>query len=518
MTPTWNYCRRCGEALGLDGQCQACGPEGEEQEQRPLAATRPLDPAQHPDPMAPAPRDPDGDPLIGAIVADRFVIQALIGKGGIGRVYRGMQLDLERAVAIKVLDDDPGLDDEARERFRREARAAGGVNHPGVAAVYDFGDWEGRPYIAMELIRGQTLYQLFAAEYPLDHARVVEILAGICDVLELTHSQHIVHRDLKPENVMLLRQERAGEQVEVVKILDFGLAMLVGPRSEQRLTQEGIVSGTPYYMSPEQCRGEAVGPASDIYAMGVLLYEQLCGRLPFLGESPTDVLLMHLFNDPDPPSKANPRAEVPAPLEQLCMRCLAKEPEDRPAGAAELARLLREARDRGFVAAPERRRRATMRKRMVEVLDRAARAEALSIPEQVSRETEAPSPESCSVLVVESPRSFASSLTRLLRGKAFNAAGPNSLARAVKRLPRFAPDLVVVDLEPGPEQILAALEQRLSGGKLEGVPVVVVGPTDSVAHMARSLQLNIGDYLPREELAERLPRSLRRIHRRKRAG
>ena len=506
---SFSQCPLCGAMMTEEGACTQCGGGGRGSQPVPTVEAD----MSGFDELKVAGPGMEEDPLLGQLVGDRFLINSLLGKGGVGRVYAAIQLDLQRPVALKVLDTTDGLDDERRERFRREAQASGRLNHPGVASVYDFGDWQGQPYIAMELVGGKTFYEVFAADFPLGPSRMVDILCKCCDVLSAAHKAHIIHRDLKPENIMVQEPGGPSDPGRQVKLLDFGMALLVGPNADQRLTQEGLVQGTPFYMSPEQCKGEEVGPLSDVYAVGVMLYEQLCGRLPFMGESPTDILLMHMFNEPEPPSKTNPRAEVPAVLEEIALRSLAKDPEDRPAGAHELARLLREAEASNYEKAPAGQRRLTVRRRMVEMDDRQARADALNIPETPREQGEAPAPETFSVLVVETPRVFSDSLTVMLRREAFNAAGPCSLDQARVRLKRFHPDVVVVDLAAGPEEILEQLQSRLDQGCLDGVPVVVVGPARSVSAMTRALELGIADYLPREGMVARLPRSLRRLTR-----
>jgi len=495
-----------------DGGCTSCGGGGDD---RSLVATLEVDLSDMADTIAassPLPAE-EPDPLLGELVGDRFLIQSMLGRGGVGRVYSAVQMDLERPVALKLLDDPGGLDEERVERFRREAQASSRLNHPGVAAVYDFGDWEGQPYIAMELVKGQTMYQVFAAEYPLAPLRVVDILCKVCEVLDAAHRAHIVHRDLKPENVMVMEPAGGSGKERQVKLLDFGMALLVGPQADQRLTQEGMVQGTPFYMSPEQCRGGEIGPLSDVYAVGVMLYEQLCGRLPFLGESATDVLLMHMYNEPELPSSTNPRAEVAPVLEEIAMRALAKDPEERPAGAREMVRLMREAEASGFQKTSARGRRMTVRRGMVEMEDRQARADAMKIPDASRREGKLPPPETFSVLVVETPDLFTSSLTVMLRRRAFNASGPCPMEKARARVERFHPDMVVVDLARDPEGILAQLEGELEQGRMGGAPVVVVGPAVAMDLMARALELGVADYLPLEEMADRLPRSLRRLTR-----
>lgn len=276
------------------------------------------------------PAEAEGDPLIGEIVADRYLIRELLGVGGMGRVYRAVQLDLERPVALKFLDHDLGLNSRQVERFHQEALAASRLDHPGVAMIHDHGEWEDRRYLVMELLRGQSLYQLTKQEGPLTYGRVVAILAQVCDVLEEAHDAGLVHRDMKPENIMVTKGRRGTERVKVV---DFGLASMMWQYTRDREEGPLTISGTPFYMSPEQCRGAVVDHRSDIYALGVILYELIAGRPPFVDPQPAKVLLGHLYANP-PTINAPYAHPATASLEVLCRDALAKVPDQRPQSAA----------------------------------------------------------------------------------------------------------------------------------------------------------------------------------------
>jgi serine/threonine-protein kinase len=282
------------------------------------------------------------DPLIGTFVGDRFLVRRKLGEGGMGVVYEAEQTAIDRMVALKVLH--PHLTDESLyARFRNEAAACSRLNHPNTITVYDFGkSSSGSLYIAMEFIQGTSLDDEIARKGALDWRRACRIGMQICGSLQDAHSHGIVHRDLKPENVMLT--ERGGEG-DVVKVLDFGIAKIVeddGQDQRKALTKTGMVFGTPQYMSPEQIRGEKVDARSDIYSTGVILYQMLCGVLPFKAETPMGLLTKHLLDVPPPFAQAVPGAQIPAELERAVMQALAKDPGERPATMRELAMWLSE--------------------------------------------------------------------------------------------------------------------------------------------------------------------------------
>jgi hypothetical protein len=266
--------------------------------------------------------------VIGGLIAGRYRVEAELGRGGMGVVYRAVQLPMERAIALKVLRKELTGDARARLRFEREARAASALAHPSAVAIHDFGEHEGMAYLAMELVEGRGLRALIE-EGP-GVARTIDLAAQLADVLASAHEAGLVHRDLKPENVIV--ESVDGDRV---RVLDFGLAFLErGPGG--RMTREGIVVGTPEYLSPEQARGEDVGPATDVYALACVLHELLTRRPPFAG-SELDVLTKQMFAPP-PPLSGEGALEVPAALDELRRAMLEKQPARRPSAV--------EARDR----------------------------------------------------------------------------------------------------------------------------------------------------------------------------
>ncbi|WP_438020670.1 protein kinase [Sorangium sp. So ce315] len=297
-----------------------------------------------------------GPQLIGRTIGGRFRITGFIGEGAMAAVYRGVQDEEPRDVAIKIMHPQLLGDATFVTRFHREAKAASRLRHPNTVQIVDSGLEGHLPYIVMELVSGQDLFELLVVERRLSEARAARILIGITDALAAAHDRGIVHRDLKPENVMILR-DGADPSVERVKVLDFGIAKMVeggtragddGPSSAPisvwgSVTTVGVVVGTPAYMSPEQCRGDAIDGRSDVYACGVLLFLLVTGRLPF---PPTDlvwqVAIDHVRKRPPAPSLFVPK--IHPGLEAIILTALAKLPGQRQQTARELrdelARLL----------------------------------------------------------------------------------------------------------------------------------------------------------------------------------
>jgi len=267
-------------------------------------------------------------------------------------VYRGIQDAEPRHVAIKIMHPHLVEDPTFVRRFQREAKAAAQIQHPNTVQIIDFGVDEGLPYIVMELLGGQDLFETLVIERQLSERRAARILIQICDALSAAHDKGIVHRDLKPENVMLLSDPAGGEEAERIKVLDFGIAKVLerdpGPDKEPNsmansaLTTVGMVVGTPAYMSPEQCRGEPIDARSDVYACGILLYQLVTGRLPFAGDNAVDLALKHVRMPPPPPHTWIPGLN--ADLEAVILMALNKWPAQRQQSArefaSELARLL----------------------------------------------------------------------------------------------------------------------------------------------------------------------------------
>ena len=260
-----------------------------------------------------------------------YRVEALLGRGGMGVVYRAWHLRLNRAVALKMLLAGPCARPEELERFLRESQDVAGLGHPNIVQVYDMGDVEGRPYFTMELVEGGNLAdQIRGVPQPAHQAAAC--VATLAEAIQAAHQSGIVHRDLKPANILLTRNGTP-------KVTDFGLARRL--EGDEGLTLSGVPVGTPSYMAPEQARGkrQAIGPATDVYALGAILYELLTGRPPFRAESATATLQQVLIDEPVSPTRLNPR--VPRDLTTICLKCLSKEPHKRYASAAALAEDLR---------------------------------------------------------------------------------------------------------------------------------------------------------------------------------
>jgi len=269
------------------------------------------------------------------VLAGRYRLLEVIGRGGMATVHRALHLALEREVAIKLMAPQMAADDEARARFLREARAASRLQHPNTISILDFGvDEQERLFLVMELLRGQSLSDLLRSREPLPPPRVVRLMAQVCGSLQEAHSQGLVHRDMKPSNVFVT--EVAGVP-DSVKVLDFGLAKSFGEGGlpDATITRSGQVLGTPLYMSPEQAQGEPLGPPSDLYSVGVILYQALTGQPPFEGPSHPQILFKHCFTEPTDPRDLVTSHAVPADLAAVALQALAKAPEDRYHHAAD---------------------------------------------------------------------------------------------------------------------------------------------------------------------------------------
>ncbi len=273
--------------------------------------------------------------LIGSVV-DGFEIISILGGGSFGTVFRGRQLGLDRVVAIKVPTHEIAADPIMAKRFGREARAAARVCHPGVVTIYQVGELpDGRPYLAMQLVEGEPLDKILKAG-PLEVGRALAIARLVASALADTHAAEVVHRDLKPSNIMW-RRDRAGD--DRITIVDFGIAVCrPGTADATRLTSGGLI-GTPHYMSPEQCHGEAVDARSDLYALGCVLFELVTGAPPFAGTG-LEVLLAHMGKPPRLATEINPA--IPERLARFLAQLLAKQPDDRPQSAAEVVALIDE--------------------------------------------------------------------------------------------------------------------------------------------------------------------------------
>ena len=280
--------------------------------------------------------------LLGRTIGGKYAIESFLGGGAMGAVYRARQIDLERVVAIKVLHSELGSDPAFTARFKREAKAASRLDHPNSVRIFDFGeDPDGLCYIAMELLDGRSLFQVIKSDAPMPPARIVDLLRQVLAALAVAHEMGVVHRDLKPENIVILQTpDDEGGVKEVVKVCDFGIAKIVASRADveakgsEKLTGQGSVLGTPEYMSPEQARGEPLDARSDLYSVGVILYELLTGKAPFEAETALGVLLKHIVETAMLPSQVRP--SVDRHLEAVCVKAMSKLPGDRFASAREM--------------------------------------------------------------------------------------------------------------------------------------------------------------------------------------
>ncbi len=285
------------------------------------------------------------DTLIDKVLDGRYRVLRRLGSGGMAVVYLAEDQELGRKVAIKLLDERHARDEQFVERFRREASNAARLSHPNIVAIYDRGRAEGTYYIAMEYLEGKTLKQLLIERGPTPIRVAIDYARQILAALDFAHRHGIVHRDIKPHNVIVAPDGR-------LKVTDFGIAR----SGTSQMTEAGSIVGTAQYLSPEQARGAQVSPASDIYSVGIVLYEMLTGRVPFSGDTPLEIAMKHLSSVPEPPSSLRP--EVPRALDQVVLRCLAKNPQDRYPSARDMdADLVRVAG--GLSAAPETEEAAT---------------------------------------------------------------------------------------------------------------------------------------------------------------
>jgi beta-lactam-binding protein with PASTA domain/predicted Ser/Thr protein kinase len=274
----------------------------------------------------------------------RYELHRRLGRGGMAEVFLARDQLLDRPVAVKVLFPEFATDPSFVERFRREATAAANLNHPNIVGVYDWGEAEGTYFIVMEYVDGRTLSEILRDEGPLHPDRVADVGADVAAALGFAHRNGVVHRDVKPGNVLVT-------QTGQVKVADFGIARAITANADENLTQVGTVMGTATYFSPEQARGDAVDPRSDIYSLGCVLYELLLGKPPFSGETPVAIAYKHVQESPVPPRHLN--IELPTAIEAIVLKCLAKNPANRYPSAEDLRADLRRFREgSGILAEP----------------------------------------------------------------------------------------------------------------------------------------------------------------------
>jgi serine/threonine-protein kinase len=275
--------------------------------------------------------------MIGRVFLGRYETRRLLGEGGMGRVYLARQLDLGREVVVKVMHEHIAADPKFRDRFQRETLLMARFQHPGTVALYDasLSDPLG-PCIVMEYVKGMNLETMLAKNGRMSAPRVGRIMGELCEVLQAAHDENIMHRDLKPANLMVVEPDTPRERI---KVMDFGLAKLIEGEAVRKVTDTNVdfAVGTPGYICPEQVRGEEMDHRGDLYSVGVMMYELLTGRLPFNGPNSMDILLAHATEQPPTFAELNLSGWVPREVEHLVFECLAKNPEDRPQSARELA-------------------------------------------------------------------------------------------------------------------------------------------------------------------------------------
>ncbi len=348
------FCTNCGKNLKAGAtQCDACGAAiavSPSLSDAPTSLSLDAEKALASGPTANIASPTGGRPTLsgaaaagsqsGRLLGGRYKLEHCIGSGGMGEIYRARRTHIGDTVAVKVLRADVVEDEKSRQRFYREARAAAMLHHPNAVVIHDFGeDADGTAYIVMELLVGRSLRQVLAQEGVINPVRAYGIIRQASAALDAGHRNGIVHRDIKPDNIILLDSNDAADHV---KILDFGIAKVLDNKAldthsmEQRLTNVGSVIGTPHYMAPEQCQGEEADARSDIYSLGVVLYELLTGVAPFLAKTPTGVAIKHVTEKPRPLREINP--SISEAVERVVLHALEKDPNARPQTALELSR------------------------------------------------------------------------------------------------------------------------------------------------------------------------------------
>ena len=294
--------------------------------------------------------DPQSDRMLGRTLDGKYELLARLGQGGMGTVYRARRVHIGDEVAVKMLKQNYVTEADAIARFRREAQAAASLRHPNVVTIYDYSETreDAAAYIVMELVPGVPLGKLLQGGNRLPLARAVALMHSICAGVGAAHRRQIVHRDLKPDNIIVVPPS-SDNVTETVKVVDFGIAKLRDLVATHALTEAGMMIGTPFYMSPEQCRGEALDARSDVYSLGVMFYEMIAGMRPFTAPTPTGVIAKQLTAAPPP---LPPTLKIPRTVEAVLLLALAKDPNARPADATAFALALVQARTNGHQSVP----------------------------------------------------------------------------------------------------------------------------------------------------------------------
>jgi serine/threonine protein kinase len=343
--------------LSVESRCSCVAPE-----------SQPEDAAPEADPQISEAENQLSTEAVIANLGDRYEVQSLLGRGGMGAVYKVRDKELQKTFAIKVLNANLVEDKNSLKRFQQEAEAASGLTSPNLVAVYDYGmGKKGSPYIVMDYLDGTSLDAVLQKDGYLDVPRAEEIFIQVCEAIVHAHSKNVIHRDIKPSNIMLTKGLDGGD---FVKLVDFGIAKVLPSQQKatHNLTQTGDIFGSPLYMSPEQCLGNKLDNRTDIYALGCVMYETLTGHPPFMAENPIKIILKHINDVPKAISALPQDYKVPKNLESIIMRCLAKEPQDRYQTAEDLLKDLQAVRDGKSIKLkklPQKTKLTPSRKRLV---------------------------------------------------------------------------------------------------------------------------------------------------------
>jgi serine/threonine-protein kinase len=320
-----NFCGRCGTALGASGRQTATTEQVEVVTRAESVPSGPMQTAQT-EPAKIITAQVQVDPWIGRLIDGRYRVLAKLGHGGMGIVYKVEHQRMGKIAAMKVLHRELAADKEVVKRFRREAEAVSKLTHPNTVQTFDFGTTEGALYLVMEYVRGEDLGAVLRRDGPLPFKRAAPIFIQICNALGEAHELGIVHRDLKPENILVSRSK---DGTDHVKVLDFGLAKINEREEAAEVTGRGAIVGTPYYMSPEQIRGEVLDHRSDIYSLGAMMYRITTGEHPFHAQTPVGVLTKHLTDEVVPPRSRRPDLAIDPRIEAIILRAMAKKREAR---------------------------------------------------------------------------------------------------------------------------------------------------------------------------------------------
>ena len=269
----------------------------------------------------------------GSVLGQRYRLDRQIGSGSMGVVYAAHDLSRDRPVALKMIDRSHTADATMVARFQREGRIVSDLRHPNIVEVFDVGEIDGDWVMTMELLDGTNLADAIEATTAYTPESAIPILRGVLDALEIAHARQIVHRDIKPQNIFLARN---GGGAATVKVLDFGVAKVVGLNSEDQLTRSGTILGTPEFMAPEQATGKGADHRSDLYAVACVAYAMLCGRPPFVDNWPMRIVMKQAFEPPAPPSRLRPELARAPEIDRVMARALEKNPEDRYQSAGEM--------------------------------------------------------------------------------------------------------------------------------------------------------------------------------------